>query len=449
MAPRPRRSTAFLFVSAAFLALATTVAGALARSVSEQDEDRIWGRVRTTTDERYEGFVVWAGRGAHDAASWADFFEGDRIVASEVYEAWLAATDGAQPVRTIEVKGRLISWNEEDPEFPLASAAGVRFGRLAEVVAPENGHVQLKLRSPEGSDGSVVRVRRPSRTRRALTVADPDKGETDVAWGNLQSVEFSAPPPEARAASRRLHGTVEDGFGRSYTGYVAWDSDEILESEVLDGTDEGGKDRDVRFEDVRRIEQRLDGALVELASGRELTLSGTNDVDRRNRGVRVFDPAIGMVEVEWEEFETLRLEPVARPVGYGDFESDWPLAGVVVTQDGDSATGRLRWDAEHEWSWELLRGESNGVKFAIEFGKVARIERAIDGSGSVVTLADGRAFELAGSGDVDWDSRGVFVLPDGKPASDAGAWHYVDWGRFREVRFLRGAQSDDDGGADP
>lgn len=444
MASHPRRFAIPLFRSAVALAASLPAAAqepsgdAAPLSAHELDQGRIWGRVHTADGKQYEGFVVWHGRDAPDAAGWMDFLEGDRVVAPEFHQAWLAATGGEPPVRTIEIKGHRVSWDEEDPEFPLASRMGVRFGRLAEIAALADGHAELKLRGlGGGSGGSVVRIRRPAGSRGALTVFDREAGERDVAWADLGRVEFLSPPAGSTARARRLHGTVDDRFGRSFTGYVAWDSDEVLGSEVLNGTDEQSKDREIPFEGIKRIKQRRNEAWVETASGDTLVLSGTNDVGRRNRGVRVFDQALGMVEVEWEDFDALRLEPPARPVAYGDAGGAWPLAGRVATQSGDTLSGRLRWDAEHEWSWELLQGESRGVKFAIEFGRVARIERAV--AGAVVTLADGRAFELEGSGDVDWDSRGVFVLPDGEPAEHPGSWRYVDWDEFREARFVRGA----------
>lgn len=451
MANPPRRWPSLLFRSAVALAASFPAAaqepdkGAAPLPAHELDRGRIWGRVHTADGERYEGFVVWRGRDGPDGAGWTDFLEGDRIVAPEFYQAWLAATGGKRPVRAIELKGHRVSWDEDDPEFPLASRAGVRFGRLAEVETLADGHAALKLRgSGGGAGGPVVRIRRPAGTRGALAVFDRGAGERDVAWADLRRVEFFSPPAGAEGRARRLHGTVDDRFGRSFTGYVAWDSDEVLGSEVLDGTDEGREDREIPFDGIRRIERRGNEAWVELASGEAAALSGTNDVDRRNRGVRIFDSALGMVEVEWEEFDALRLEPPATPAAYGDAGSAWRLAGTVATQDGDTLSGRLRWDAEHEWSWELLRGESRGVKFAVEFGNVARIERAV--AGAVVTLRDGRSFELEGSGDVDWDSRGIFVLPEGRPAGDPSAWRYLDWDEFREARFVRAAPDGHDGG---
>lgn len=419
--------------------LAAGAGGAIAErggraTAQDAAADRIWGRVHAAGGDRYEGFITWKGRGSRDAAAWADVLEMDRRLPRAFHDAWLSATGGVRPVRTIELEGYRISWDEEDAAFPSDVPAAVRFGRLAELEV-SGGQVLARVRSA-GADSAatIIRFAAPSQRRSALVVFDREAGEHEVLWRDLRRVEFSAPPPGAEPPSRRLHGTVEDGAGRAFTGYVAWDSDEILGSETLDGRDEDGEDRDVRFADIQGIERGSGATRVVLASGRELMMSGTNDVGRGNRGARVFDPGFGMVEVEWDEFASLRLEPpTASEAAYGEFRESWRLAGEVATLEGDVLAGLLRWDAEHEWSWELLRGASRGVEFLIEFGAVARVEKA--GAGAVVTLIDGRAFELDGSGDVGQENRGIFVLPDGVQDADAPGWRYVSWEEFREARF--------------
>lgn len=427
--------------------------------------DRIWGRVLTTSGERYEGFVLWNGPGSHDGANWADILGGTRTADPEHYEAWLSATGRTRPVRAVELRGYRVSWNEDDPDYPDQAATGIRFGRLSAVNVPESGGVELVLRSaPDDASSSLPPLTwvRPRARSLALEVDEPGAGRTRVEWRELRRVEFARPPAGARPRSARLHGTVEDRLGRSFTGYVAWDSDEVLGSDVLDGWDEDDEDREIPFADIRSIARGLAGARVALKSGEVLHLTGTNDVNRDNRGVRIFDPALGMVKVEWEEFGILRFHPPADARGYESFEGGddpaggnvegadgqgWTaagvrrLAGVVETRRGERLEGRIRWDAEHEWSWELLEGESEGATFAVEFGSVARIGRGEDDA-VAVALVDGSVFELSSSGDPEDQNRGVFVLPDAETgagaSSEAAAWRYVAWEEFAEVRFDRG-----------
>lgn len=438
-------------------ALGTTVA--LAGPVSAQDEDRIWGRVLTVSGDRYEGFLQWRGRGANDGTSWVDFFEGRAEAISQHYEDWLAATETSRPVRTIEARGWRVSWNEEHPDFPLRPTTPIRFGRLASVVVREDGGVDLELRA-----GETLGVARPHRNRLALVVEEPGGDRRRLAWGEIERVDFAAPPPGVQPEASRLHGTVEDRFGRAFTGYVAWDSDEVLGDEELDGRDQDGEDREIAFAEIASIERSLGGARVVLKTGEALEMHGTNDVDDGNRGVRVFDPSIGMVEVEWDEFGVLRLHPpVDGHAEYGSFPGSRTLVGTITTQDGETIAGRIRWDAEHEWSWELFEGRSDEVKFAIEFGRIERIERTERGErgerggetgvrdrgeeagawrdheagawdkepGARVTLMDGRSFVISDSPDLQ-EGRGIFVFPDGAPVT---SWRYVPWEEFREARF--------------
>ncbi len=459
--------SALVALAAAILLVAAT---ALAGPTSAQDEDRIWGRVVTVSGDRYEGFLQWRGREANDAASWVDFFEGRAAAISQHYEDWLAATETSRPVRTIEARGWRVSWNEEHPDFPFRAPTPIRFGRLASVTVLEDGGVALELR-PDGGDsevranadehdlsgarrgrsgvrappsprGETLGVARPHRNRLALVVEEPGGDRRRLAWGEIERVEFAAPPTGARPEASRLHGTVEDRFGRAFTGYVAWDSDEVLGDEVLDGRDQDGKNRDIAFAEIASIERSLGGARVVLKSGEALEMHGTNDVDDGNRGVRVFDPSIGMVEVEWDEFGVLRLHPPADGhAEYGSFPGSRALVGTIATQDGEKIAGRIRWDGEHEWSWEVFEGRSDEVKFAIEFGRIERIERIERGeqgqeAGARVTLVDGRSFRMSESPDLE-EGRGIFVFPDSDPSTP---WRYVSWEEFREARFWGAAE---------
>ena len=96
----------------------------------------------------------------------------------------------------------------------------------------------------------------------------------------------------------------------------------------------------------------------------------------------------------------------------------------------------MRWDADEQWSWELLDGRSDGVKFSIEFSQIMGIERD-DSGGAIVTLLDGRTYRLDDSNDVDEDNKGIFVGPlrDPSMATDEPSWRYVSWEQFREIRF--------------
>lgn len=397
-----------------------------------QDADRIWGQVHTKSGDVYEGFLRWD----RNEASWVDILEGSKEVPGENYVAWLASKNAeGPPVRTIDLLGFRITWDEADPEFPATSESGIRFGHLRSLRVIGREHVELTLRSGELLDfeGGAVR-----RSIRELTVDVPGRGRVELDREDLDRILFFAVPPGARASARRLHGTVEDRHGNRYTGYVSWDRDEILGSDVLNGEEmEGGDDRQIRFDEIASIERLPRGARIVLVNGVVRNLTGTRDVDRRNRGVQISDPGLGRVEVEWSEFEILRFHESEAVVGYDTFDGGRLLVGTVVTQLGEEIDGVIRWDADEAASWEMLNGRRDDVTFSIELANVSRIERG-EAFGATVTLLDGRTFELHDSNDVDWDNKGILIQPEGANGGDSSRWRVIGWDEFREVRFRRG-----------
>ena len=417
-----------------------------------QDADRIWGRVHSKSGEVHEGFIRWD----RNEVGWVDILGGSKEVPGENYLAWLESRgDGGPPVRTIDLLGFRISWEEADPDFPSTSASGIRFGHLSSLRVIGRDHVELTLRSGELLDleGGAVR-----RSIREILVDVAGRGQVELDRSEFDRVYFSAVPPGARASGRRLHGTVEDRQGNRYTGYVSWDRDEILTSDVLEGEEmDGGDERQIRFDEIASIARIPGGARIVLVNGHERDLTGTRDVGRRNRGVRISDMGLGRVEVEWSEFRVLRLHEPERVVGYDGFDGGRLLVGTVVTQSGEEIDGMIRWDADEAASWEMLNGRADDVDFTIEFGNVSRIERG-EAFGATVTLLDGRTFELHGrtfeqggrtfplddSKDVDWDNKGILIAPlddrgtrtaNGRSGANPSRWRVVTWDEFREVRF--------------
>jgi hypothetical protein len=127
-----------------------------------------------------------------------------------------------------------------------------------------------------------------------------------------------------------------------------------------------------------------------------------------------------------------------------------------VTVEDAELTGWIRWDADEEFSWEILDGEDDRLTFDIELGQVAVIERTVGATVQVsvgargpdvrgdtregvrVTLQDGRTFALFGSNDVDEGNDGIFVLDQesGRSPDDPEAvWTMVRWKDFKAVRF--------------
>lgn len=440
-----------------------------AAPLEAQHQDRVWGRVFTHDGEMHEGFIHLARWRA--AAGWADVLAALKEIPEQHYQDWLDATRGGEPhVGTVELKGYRITWEQKHPAFERPQLSGIRLGHIAVLRIEEEEKVQVVTRSHRDTrfePGDTVAADDAGDMRalglwgwadRWMTLTwswnstelriENEGGRIEVDGDDVARVEFGAPPSGSAPDSPRLYGTVEDRSGRSFTGFVTWNRRQVLESQSLTGVwqdvpelanpwESDEYERSFRFSEIRSLERTPCFAKVTLKTDTVMELC-YEPFEPDPRPVQISDPGLGLVEVDWDAVRTLRFEPAPGLPGYGAFDGGRLLSGTVVTRDGEEITGRIRWDADEEWSWELLQGSSDGVDFSIEFGYVTHIERR-EPEGALVTLRDGRSFHLTGGFDVGRDNRGIFIFPppaDGVETDQPGPeWRYVAWEDFREARF--------------
>ncbi len=154
----------------------------------------------------------------------------------------------------------------------------------------------------------------------------------------------------------------------------------------------------------------------------------------RNRGIVVSDIKLGRVIVQWDEFESLEIK---RPSGadyisYDDFDGGSRMFGTVYDEDGEEYTGKIRWDNDEEYGWEILDGDYRGVEFDIAFENIKSIEK-LSRRSSRVTLWDNRKFKLRDSNDVDNDNNGIFVSTESDPDDE----EVIDWEDFDRIEFRK------------
>lgn len=392
--------------------------------------DRLYGRVITAGGETFEGYIRWD----RNEGSWADVLNGDKEM------PWQNLRDAERLDRDyrrdrnrdhrIDILGLHISWSDDNEHnYPESATSGIRMGHIRSLRVEGSDRARLTLKSGqevEFSGGSTD----IGDGLRKLVVEDPERGAVELRWRDLDEVDFmEAPRGREAPAAQRLWGTLRTREGDEFTGYIAWDTDEILGSDVLDG-DEHGRGRKIPFDRIAAIERDgSEGARVVLENGEEITLRGSNDVDSSNRGIAVDDPTLGQVQVDWGDFDEVRFSDApSKGLGYDDFDGGRHLEGTVETVDGREVRGAIRWDNDEEYSWEILDGRQGDVDFDIEFAQVRSIVPHDDWSADV-TLRDGRTFRLEGSNDVDDDNKGIYVTPEG------GETQLVRWRDLRQVTF--------------
>lgn len=353
--------------------------------------DRIYGTVVTRNGARFAGFIRWD----RNEGSWADLLDATK------------AERGG-------------------------SISGVRFGHLHRIQPTGRNSAWFVLKS-----GETIRMKGRATDlgtgMRGLQVEEPAGRTVDLDWGSVDFIEFRSAPDGATAHERRLYGTLTTADGASFTGFIAWDVDEIYTTDILDGQ-AGSQDMEIPFGAIAAI-ARVDGrsARVTLQSGEEVVLHGTNDVNASNSGITVSDVGLGQVKVDWSEFAEVRFHEAGPAAGYGVFDGGAALEGTVRTKSGANFSGAVEWDRDEGFGWEMLNGRNQGVEYQVEFGNIQRIVR--EPSGVEVELRDGRTLRLYDSNDVDSGNRGIRVV------TGDGSAHDIPWRDFVEVTFTPGGSS--------
>ena len=382
----------------------------------------LYGKIYTTDDEVFEGFIRWD----KNEGSWHDILDGTKELDRERGKRYYR--DRRRHDRRISIFG-LTVYDENDGSFFNVDAAesGIEMGHIKTIIPEGSDEALLVLKS-----GEEVYLERGSTDIgddiREILIKDKKEGELELYWSDIDKIEFMDAPNE-EGFGKRLYGKVMTRRGDDFTGFITWDVDEIFNDDILDGR-ESSRKRKIEFGKIEKIERRSSSsAIVTLKSGTEMRLTESNDIDSGNRGICIFDKGLGRVTVDWDEFDGILFSDGPPEPTYNDFDGGKLLHGTVYTEGGDKYTGRIKWDDDEEYTWELLDGKYNDVDMDVEFGNIASIERR-SRSSSIVKLKDGREFRLRDSNDVDDDNKGIFIF-EGNDKEGV----MVDWYDFEKVEF--------------
>jgi hypothetical protein len=371
----------------------------------------IHGTVITEDGERITGAIRWDRN---------ENFWDDPIDASKTERVW--ARDRSEGV-DFRIFGIRFLRAGGPRRLRTHSQFSIPFGHLAAVEPRAGGRARLELKNGETLE--VLEGADLGHAVRGIVVRGPG-GKVELEWEDLERVEFTAAPGTG-LDEKRLYGTVETTVG-DFTGYVVWDKDEALTTDILDG-EEDDQDREVPFADIAGIEKLgRRSSRVHLRSGEVMDLRGTNDVDDDNRGIDIGIENLGQATVEWDEFRRVTFTDPPPSPRYDDFDGGRRLRGTVTTRDDEVMTGEIVWDKDERYTWEALDGEIQNVSFGIRFEHIDRIERVSRRAAKVV-LKDGLELTLRESNDVNDKNKGIVVTgPDGEE-------RVIHWNDFVSVDF--------------
>lgn len=392
---------------------------ALAQGASAADQGFLFGTITTESGERFTGRIRWD----KNEGFWDDILDATK------YDEERFADNRPKRRPRVSLFGlNIISTGEYED---WSSSSQLRFGHIESIIPRSRGRAVVVLKS-----GDKIRFEDSGTdigsNNRGIQVFTNDHDVIDLSWSEIDEVVFFPEPDDYRTQNpsvERLFGRLTTQEGETYTGFICWDADEIYSTDILDG-EEDGRDRNVPMGTIESITRAgSDACRVRTKSGREMKLSGTNDVNSGLRGIQIQIPSIGQIKVTWEEFESVTFLPI--PTGlqptYNRFDGGRPLRGTVTDREGETYTGAIVWDNDERSSWEFLNGEAHRVKYDIEFAQIAAIKRR-SSRAAVVTLRNGTEVELRGSNDVDDGCRGIYI-------QTSDGLHVLEWDEFDRVDF--------------
>jgi hypothetical protein len=304
-----------------------------------------------------------------------------------------------------------------------------RFGDIARI-QPQGRNIELTLKS-----GSVFLLNRYAADDLAdgVTVWDRTHGVVDLDEMEIRSIEF-LPGTTNGTGPTPLYGTVRTQQGE-FTGLIQWNREECLGSDELNGFGSDGE-MSLPYDNIRSIARRSrDTSLVTLADGREVSLTGSSEVGRGNRGVYVDDSRYGRVLVSWDAFLRVDFSAAGSGPAYSDFPPGRALSGTVTTRTGKRLAGRLVYDLDESETTETLDAPLQGVDYTIPFALVATIllpNQAQPGDRrATITLHSGESLRLERAGDLGDGNAGILVFVDGAAQAE-----FVRWENISQIDFV-------------
>ena len=418
-----RRKTLMIGLLWLVITLASMLLGAA--TVRAQDQGYLYGEVVTTDGQKFKGALRWDD----EEAFWDDIFNSQKTrnehtqVIGDAKKAMRTTLDkddddddNSWVIRFDDL------WKSSNRNNYSTHVFTCRFGDLARIIVMGDDEATLEFKN-----GHKINVEGGSNDLgHAILVYDAEIGEVKMRWSKIDMITFlETPQTLPKKFGEPLYGRVRTTRGE-LEGFIQWDHQECLSRDKLDGYADGNK-LSIEFENITKIEQRRRGSMVTLKSGREFYLTGSNDVDDDNKGVIIKNEQWGKAKVSWREFIDVQFDSKApgSGQGYSAYAKPKQISGTVRTFDGTTLRGRIIYDLDESWDFEILDGEDNSIEYKIPFRLIKSI-RPMNRSYSRVKLRSGQELLLGEGQDVTDSNDGLLVFSNGDQEPVMVRWDNID-----------------------
>ncbi|HBO27276.1 hypothetical protein [Culturomica sp.] len=149
---------------------------------------------------------------------------------------------------------------------------------------------------------------------RGIIVNMPNIGRVTIPWKNFEIFEatdiqdINILSYEDFGQPQRIYGEVTTRKGETYNGYMAYDLDEAMNFEILDGNNDNII-YEIPFKFVSSIEPKnYKYSFVTLTKGGSLSLGDSPDVNNENSGMLVFPDTGIPTYIPWKEIKLITFK---------------------------------------------------------------------------------------------------------------------------------------------
>jgi len=390
-----RNSKIYIVFILGFIFLGTQMSRTFA-----QNSSLIYGTILTKSGDEFEGFIRWG----KEEMYWHDLFNAEKIQ--------------SQQLKANQEKDSQGSWSGFD--WDLKSLWKNKYSRSSHLFSCQFGEIKsLYLKSGNGvslemKNGVEILLNGGSNDIGAsINLHDYELGNIKIKWNRIEEIHFSEAaesltPPYSDA----LYGKVKTRRNGLFEGYIKWDLDERCGDDILDGDSDYG-DQKIPFKHIASIIKDRNGSIIKTHKGIELNLDNSNDVDNGNRGIRIFDPDIGNIEISWKDFMKVDfIVPKKSAPRYSEYKAPKGIEGLINTYDDKDIEGMIVYDIDEMWEIETLDGKDDNIEYQIPFKNIRKIVPK-NNSYSMVYLWCGEEYLLGGSQDVNDNNNGLLIFSSG------------------------------------
>ncbi len=388
---------------------------------AQDDSGFIYGTVTTHSGRRYIGQIRWG----KEEAFWNDLLNSNKI--ANRYTKFLPKDkkDKDDDGSWLNIDWQFLSiW--DDKNSGSGHLFAMRFGDISSLEIKSGSTLLVGMKN-----GAKLKVQGGSNDiGTTLLVYDQEIGKLRIKWSQIERVDFSPSPKRLRnKLGEPLFGVVETLRNGKFEGYIQWDHDERISTDILDCDSKEG-DLEIPFGNIKGIESRSNGCILTLKSNREMYVDGSNDVDRGNRGIIVTTVGVGKIDIPWKEFKKVTFKPTnSSGPDYESYPRPKALRGKVKVIDGNTVSGLIVFDLDEAWDAELLDGKIDNISYRVPFRNIKTIIPR-NYNYSNVLLKNGEDLLLGDAQDVSENNGGLLVYSsrDEKPT-------YVRWKKIDEITF--------------